>query len=82
MDVRNAARGGSFQGRPREERYRTNFATDYRAIGVNTGLMVNVPLPAQFAVAPVTVHVPVIFPLFTVPSKVRVFTSTPVDITT
>jgi hypothetical protein len=57
MDVRDAARGGRFEGRPREERYRTKFSTNYRAIGVNTGLMVKVPLPAQFAVAPLAVHV-------------------------
>jgi|CZKD01.1.fsa_nt_gi hypothetical protein len=44
--------------------------------------MVNVPLPVQFAVAPVTVHVPVMVPPLKVPSRVRVFTSTPVDIMT
>ena len=83
MDVRDTAHGGSFQGRPREERITGQTSPpNYRAIDVNAGLMVKVPLPAQFAVAPLTVHVPVIFPLPTVPSSVRVFISTPVDITT
>jgi hypothetical protein len=82
MDVRNAA-WRKFPGAVvREADYRTNFSTTYRAIGVNTGLMVKVPLPAQFAVAPPTVHVPAMVPPLTVPSRVRVFTSTPVDITT
>jgi hypothetical protein len=41
--------------------------------------MVKVPKPVQFAVAPETDQVPVICPSLTVPSSVRVFTSTPVD---
>ncbi len=70
------------KGGRKKSGYRTNFSTTYRAIGVNTGLMVKVPLPAQFAVAPLTVHVPAMVPPLTVPSRVRVFTSTPADITT
>jgi len=50
--------------------------------GVKTGSMVNFPDPVQFAVAPETVQLPVICPPLTMPSRLRVFTSVPVDRTT
>ena len=54
----------------------------YRCVGTRAGVMVKVPVPVQFAVAPVTDQVPVICPPLTVPSKVRIFASTPEDMMT
>lgn len=42
------------------------------------GVMVKVPVPLQPAVAPDTLHMPLICPFCTVPFKVSVFTSAPV----
>lgn len=53
-------------------------ARDYIA-GVSTGFMVKVPLPVQFSVDPVTDQVPLICPPLTVPFRVSVFDSAPVD---
>jgi hypothetical protein len=57
-------------------------SSDYPLAGARIGFMVKVPLPVQFAVAPLTVQVPVIWPPLTVPLSVRVFTSAPVEVTT
>jgi len=54
----------------------------YGIAGGKTGFMVKVPWPVQVPIAPVTVHVPVICPPLTVPSRVRIFASTPEDMMT
>ena len=80
MDARAADPGRGLQDRPwLSVQFLSDLGATYRIAGSRTWLMVNVPVPVQFAVAPVTDQVPVICPPPTVPSRVRVFASTPED---